>query len=377
MNKIKKIYGNLVYLVTGPFNMDKGDTLSTYATLGLVGEPSGAVFNNNNYQCCKGNVITLEDGSLAFLPFISNDCLRHEVYEKYMKVHNLDSLPPTIQATALASKPYLTRGFMLTSDKTGGNTIKKKGPFYISSLKPVNDATYLGREIQKLYPNLIKMAPITKRMFEFCSKSGDRDNTSIHKREILPEAHYYGNYEMDIENLEFLSAEDKTNDPQIPFLDNQTYLNIYLDNLRRNFNLNANPELKYYILKSSCKGDGDCEKGILLNNDMKKQLVSFGLKLLFLSHRPFRNFGGRMLFNKMDMTICYDDGTEKFVEINSESDVDKLVEDMEFCEFHNEVDYSVYETKVKYLEMLAKEEEKKGKKGKNNKKSNNNEDNNE
>ena len=354
MNKIKKIYGNLVYLVTGPFNMDKGVTLSTYAKLGLVGEPSGAVFNNNNYQCCKGNIIPLEDGSLAFLPFISNDCLRHEVYEKYMKVHNLDSLPPTIQATALASKPYLTRGFMLTSDKTGGKTIKKKGPFYISSLKPVNDATYLGREIQKLYPNLIKMAPITKRMFEFCSKSGDRDNTSIHKREILPEAHYYGNYEMDIENLEFLSAEDKTNDPQIPFLDNRTYLNIYLDNLRRNFNLNVNPELKYYSLKSSCKGDGDCEKGILLNNDMKKQLVSFGLKLLFLSHRPFRNFGGLMLFNKMDMTICYDDGTDKFVEINSESDVDKLVEDMEFCEFHNEVDYSAYEAKVKYLDEMSK-----------------------
>lgn len=381
MKKVTSIHGNEIVYVSGPFNMDKGDTLSVYADLGLVGEPFGAVFKNNNYQVCKGTIITLEDGSIAFMPFISADCARHEIFEKYMKVHNLDSSHPMIQASALATPAYIARGFMLTSDKTNGTTIKKKSPFFVSNFTPVNDVTYLGKEILKLYPNLTKMAPITKRMFQFCSKSGDRDNTSIHKREIIPDAHYFGKYEINLEDLEFLSAEDKTSDPQIPLLNNTEYLNIYLESLKRNFNLDTLPELKYYTLKSNCKGDGDCEKGILFTEAMKKQMVKYCLNLLFLPHRPFRTFGGQIVFYAMDMTLCYEDGTEERFQITDSSDIDKYIDNIEFYTFRNEVDYSLYEAKAKHLEMLAKaaEEKKKDdtKKGKRGKKSNDNEDNDE
>ena len=247
--KIKALGFEVEFKGNGCVNWDSNEQKFMLLANGLIG---GKI--DDNVKFAKKSFVKTEDG-IGFLYKVSNDAIRHNMWEKEMPFFNENVAQlPYVYYNMLGRPCMLDRGYMFAS-KNASITSKKKSPITITDAVEVSST------------------PRKNVSIELHSKSGAKEGseTSLFSNENVGNITYKSHGYIDLTELQFISM-DLSYDRRAVSDDIPENFNIYLSSLSRNL-----PFFKetpsYYYMKNSYLEDEWAEKGLLLSHDSVDWMV--------------------------------------------------------------------------------------------------------
>jgi len=336
MKKVKHVNFKVELVGNGIVNYDSGDQKFLWNRESKEGNKNKFTSADNNNMYAKKHYFRREDGVLDYKIKISSDALRNSIFKGDAIATNPSiSHHKTLLNSFIGSTMGIVRGYMFAG-KT--ETIKRKSPLTISSAIQSNN---------------------TESYMEFHSRSGEKKNdddsdksdTTIFNKETIGDITYKAEGFINIQNLEFLSA-DPIFDRYSFNSDDYSILKTFLTHNLPNFN----NELGYYSLKTS--NIDVAEYGLKLTSEQTVYLIKETLKRI-LAIRIERSTSYAKLSN-LKIELVSDPLNTKnntWVDINSIEDIDALSFDID--ESYVLADESNAKEQRMIIENAIKEEAKK------------------
>lgn len=285
INEVKAIRFQVAFNGNGCVNYDSISQLGTLKETGIYSEDEEEIKRKKkkgkNKMLAKKEFGYDENKETGFKYKVSSECLRHTMFRKTMPcVNALPNTDRNLVDRMHAQPDYILRGYMTTFGKKE-TAIRRKSPFTIT------DAV----ECNSTYRKFVD--------FDFHSNAGEKDNqknglcdnendgndnnenetnsTSLYHIENVGKLVYVADANLDVEELQFISCDQKY-DRQA--FDNERYgrnENPYLLELAKTM-LNFTPEVKQYVLDNDiAQIDEDMYKigeyGVLLNKESVNMLI--------------------------------------------------------------------------------------------------------
>ena len=258
---------------------------------------NGMVSDNVNYA--KKNFYEVGEGKLDYKLKISSDCFRHVLF-------GTEKLPPHIKCDSLNYVMYLlspvglVRGYLFAGRD---GTEARKGSFRVTDAEQTNDA---------------------KSSIEIHSKSGVRDENSLHYRESVGDITYGFEGDMDMKLLQFVSCDHVFDRCALPkdciengFVDTSLsshYHWLDLNSISRGF----------FKSKTIDTGEFYPEYGLLLSNDLCKYLIRYVLKRMLSWRLSNANGNAKVSSLKIRLKDSIFDNDSPWIELKSCDDIDNL-----------------------------------------------------
>lgn len=306
-SKVKRINFEAFFDGYGCVNTDSTEQIHFLTAVGIVSKEDGSFYKNGkpfkNLTFAKRNVRINEDGKPEFHIIVSNECIKHQMFEKTMPCMSpILMTEPRVLYTALAHPDSIIRGYLET--QRGTIVLKKTSPVTIT------DAEEIGPWRRHI-------------MMDFHSRSGQKESnegkgkddakdTSIYKDENIGGAiKYKSEGAIDVNELRFISA-DPIYDRCAIDVDGGLNESIYLDVLGKEM-CNFTPEFKYYYMDGAITQDEWAERGILLNDDSVDMLI----KRTFRNILEISEYKNKAYFKtkSLKVTVCCDGKLPETIDI--------------------------------------------------------------
>jgi hypothetical protein len=306
--KVKHVNFSLKLEGNGISNYDSGDQKYLWNRESKSGFKNKFTSADNNNMYAKKHYFRNENGELEYKIKISSDCLRNAIFSGDAIATNPSiSHHSVLLNSFIGSTLGLVRGYMFASKTM---TFKRKSPLTITSAIQTNNA--------ESYMEFFSRSGAKK----VGDDSGEKD-TTIFNKETIGEITYEAKGFLNIQALEFLSA-DPIFDRFSFNSDDFSVLKTFLTNNLPNFD----SELGYYNLKTSAIDVA--EYGIKLNSDNVKFLIKEALKRI-LKINIVRS-GSYVKTSGLTIELVYDPinpSANKTITINNDEDIEKLDFDVE------------------------------------------------
>lgn len=253
----------------------------------------------SNFNFAKKTFFKDEKGRLDYKIKISSDCLRNAIFSKsavaYIGniVHN-----PYVKFSFIGSHMGLSRGYLTTNGKDA-ESHKRKSTFTLTDAIQTNNAV---------------------SSMETFSKSGQKSETSLFKKETIGEITYKSKGFIDLAQTQFISL-DPLFDRKSFDSDEMPYFNQFY---KMNFNKKTDANLGYFLLNNSAIEIP--EYGVKLDEDSVLENVKYVLKNIFnLSiNRTKAYCRVKELKIKLITDAIGDSINDNWLILKSEKDIDKL-----------------------------------------------------
>lgn len=277
-----------------------------------------------------------ETGKYDYKIKISRDCLIHNIYPDIPVVNPTIANDEWMRCKFATSKRGLTSGLMFTirkedkknDDKDKQDISKKSAICLVDALQIKGEPeTEFARQIRATENNF------SVSTFEFCSRDGERDKTSIHYNENIGSIRYEMEGRIDIDLMQFVKTT--------PIFGNMAIDEKWIDYgffnkaMKSHFGDIADDyKVGHFAHPAEIKNISGayCQRGVRLGDKILNELCKDVIKRLFTLH--IQNNKGYADMQHFGIRFIYDDITEdagEFTEINSVSDIDNL--NMEFFDF--------------------------------------------
>lgn len=303
--KIKSIRFELGINGRGIVNFDGGSKSELMKQYDSVNK---ADYDNKNVKVAK-KVYTEDDFKIK----ISAECLRKSIYGEYMDYVTPEiAYSKTVLSSAIGTQYMLTRGYAFMCNE--GYAVTRDSALTISDAIQTNDA---------------------KVVMDFCTASGQRNNTSVYGVERVGDITYLSKGAISLKKLQFISTDPRYSRMAVPH-DWTEESSIYMTALKANIP-NFNPKVGYFLSKGSVNNFGRyAESGVRINNEAIIDIVKCiltDIRSINISRATSYAEAVSLRIKLISDTIN-DNLSEEWIELKTIEDINNLSFEIE--DFYNE-----------------------------------------
>lgn len=347
---IRSITGMVTFNGQGSINNDSNDQKHILRDLELL-KGKNTVYENSTFH--KKEFYNNGDG-YSFRYKVSHDCIRHAMFIEEMPYYNAGiMLLPQVLYNSIATPEMIARGYMYANKE---KTIKKTSVFTITDALSTDELKSVSMEVCSRSGDRGEKTQTTTTDDEGNSVTEKNGATSFFYRENVGKHTYVANFGINVDELQFISIDDLYGRCGADMSKSENRA-IYLSALKRNFGISDDIEIKPYYLKTSIMGEECAEEGILLTPEMVNKVIHTILEKIIKVKVSRPSLGGLFVFNGMEITINYDDGSSDTIEVKSISDIEDLFFSYEQVYF--EADEDMIAKRDAQIEKIKKESDEK------------------
>lgn len=317
--KIRSITGKVKFNGKGSINNDSNEQKWILQKMGFV---KGKI----NYNCTfhKKSFYENEDGGgYLFRYKVSHDCLRHGMFMEEMPYYNGGlAILPQVLYNSIATPHMIARGYMF-ADKTLSKTIKKKSPFTITDGLSESEHDTVIMDVNSRSGERGESVEVSGKDENGDNKTEKKGATTFFFSENVGNHIYNAEFGINMDELQFIPLDDFYGRCAAD-VSRLEYKELYCSALKRNFGTGEDVEIKPYYLKTSIMGEECAEEGILLSEKMVDKVVRLILEKIIKINITRPSHGGLLVFDSMEITLNYSDGSSKTVSVNGVDDLEGL-----------------------------------------------------
>lgn len=292
----------------------------------------------DNIKYAKKNIyFNGETGKYDYKIKISRDCLIHNMYPDIPVVNPTIANDDWMRCKFSTSMRGIASGlmFIIRQDSAKKNGTEDMQNIAKKSSISLRDAYQIKGDAESEFGRHIKERDdnFSVSSFEFCSRAGEKDDTSVHFNENIGNIKYEVEGRIDVDLLQFLKTTPILGNFSID--ENWVSKGFFTRAMKSHYGeLSDDCKVGHYAHPAEIEAISGayCQMGIRLGDKLVSVIVKDVLKRLFGLYIQTNKAYAKM--DRFGIRFVYDDITEQpeeFTEIKSVADIDAL--DMEFYDF--------------------------------------------